>query len=661
MNFLKKLKFKYYKKNNIINLIQIVDLIILLILIKYSFKNRLILTITNNKIENKKFDLFTYFKDNQINFKYIKINNIIFYSSFKYKIVKIEYNITFYDGNNKILRPSEILLYNFSIICNIEGNDFNLNINSFAYIYENKFFKCIEFININEKIKLGIIIYQNYDYLKSIKIFFFNEKIINYNNISYAKNKIFFPLFYNHNYLSLIKKKNNKNINESLKLKYSFSKHPYFSLKRNIHIIENVWRFENIYNYYFCFCKGKFCLKNKINQNCKFYFYSYLIDNNRNLYKKTDYLFIDFIFNELPSDDVYPVFEEMKKQNLPAHYLTEKNDIYQKYCKKENNCKTIIRINKNNYYNNGDFLEKYFDLILKLKSVISAKLFPNFSISNLFYDIEFLTYIAVGHGVCYFKDYLYKENEIYGNKKNNKLLIPPSNKIISLAKKYGWKDEDIIKINLPRWDKYNILLNNNKNNEGIIFMMFTWRYMKKYKKISPHYINNISKLLTNKELYKFLKHNKIILYFSIHRNILNILNKEFKTLLMKNNVIKYIEQNDISNCLFKSKLVVTDFSSIIFDLIYQKKPYILYIPDANISNIETIYVKDYSDLILSMKNGTIPFENKYFSIQDTINKIIYYINNNFKLESKMKEFYDSFKFTQGYSINKFINYLNNLK
>ena len=52
-------------------------------------------------------------------------------------------------------------------------------------------------------------------------------------------------------------------------------------------------------------------------------------------------------------------------------------------------------------------------------------------------------------------------------------------KIINLAKKYGWTDENIIKINLPRWDKYNnkndYIQNIIKLNSNSIFMMFTWR------------------------------------------------------------------------------------------------------------------------------------------------------------------------------------------
>ena len=42
-------------------------------------------------------------------------------------------------------------------------------------------------------------------------------------------------------------------------------------------------------------------------------------------------------------------------------------------------------------------------------------------------------------------------------------------------------------------------------------------------------------------------------------------------------------------------------------------------------------------------------------------KIIYYIKNNFNIEQKLIEFYDSFNLKQGESINYFINYLHNLK
>ena len=62
-------------------------------------------------------------------------------------------------------------------------------------------------------------------------------------------------------------------------------------------------------------------------------------------------------------------------------------------------------------------------------------------------------------------------------------------------------------------------------------------------------------------------------------------------------------------------------------------------------------------MINSFKNGTIKFENIYLNINEAINKIIYYINNDFQIEPKLVKFYDSFGLKKGNNINKFINYL----
>ena len=96
-------------------------------------------------------------------------------------------------------------------------------------------------------------------------------------------------------------------------------------------------------------------------------------------------------------------------------------------------------------------------------------------------------------------------------------------------------------------------------------------------------------------------------------------------------------------------------------MIYRRKPFIIYLPDGNDPNIKELYKPDYYHLINSMKNGTLQFENVYFNINETVNKIIYYIHNKFKLEKRLEKFYDSFSFKKVNNINKFIEYLNLLK
>ena len=452
---------------------------------------------------------------------------------------------------------------------------------------------------------------------------------------------------------------NTNKINETLKLKKSYFLYPFINIKRKAIKREFGWNFINIFNIYFCSCKGFNCLITRISEKCKYYFYLNIIDNNRNIYEKTDYLFIDFIFNQYSSDDVYPIFKEMAYQNLPVHYITENLDIYNEFCYQKFRCLTIISVNKNNYIMNGDFIEKYLTLFLKLKKVISGGGINFNYINNLFYNIEYITYICVGHGISFFKHFLYSAFSCYGHKVYDKIILPSSKNLISLVNYYGWKEENIIRINLPRWDKYinednsSYILNNSiKNKNNSIYIMFTWRDIKKNKKISKYYFKNIFNLINNDLLNTILNEKNITTYFTLHHRLSN-----YKNLFTNNNYIKYIEDSQISNCLSMISLVISDFSSIIFDLIYRRKPFIIYIPDANDKEIKNIYTKNYYELIESIKNGTINFENKYLNLKDVIDKIINYINNNFKLESKLEQFYDSFELKHEKSLQKFINIL----
>lgn len=602
------------------------------------------------------FDQLNYLKKN--NFYYLFKNKIffnctylIYYFSYKFNIVQILYNISFYDKNNRLIKPSNLaLFYKLHILCHIKRRNNLMNIDSLANIFQNRQFICINFFRIKEKIKFGIRIYKENEENFNFTIYFFSSRVIKYRN-KFINNNIFNPFIINREYKNLYKKiqrleKNKDNQEFSPGLKKLYIEKPIFLYEMN-NILENKkWYFKNIYNKYFCFCKG-YCKYSEIQQLCKYRLYLNIIDNNKNIYNKTDYLLADFYY--FSSDDAYPIFKEMLRQKLRAHYMDAKKSIYQKFCRKQRVCLKIIPM----VNINGNFLEKYLDIILKLKAVITGH--PVNSFYNLFYSIDYITYINLGHGVKYFKHFLY--NNYTSFKNYNKILLPPSKKVISIAKRYGWIDNNIIKICLPKWDKYDLYKQKNfkdKKNKSI-FIMFTWRNLinQKYK-ISSKYFNGIIDLINNKLLNKVIKKKKITIYFSLHPNF-----KKYKYKIIFNKLVKYVEFKNISNCLMKSSLIISDFSSVIFDMIYQGKPYIIFIPDAYDNKIKYIYEKGYYEIINSLKNGTIDFENKYFNVKKTVNKIIFYIKNNFKLEKKLKKFYESFTFNCKNNTNKFINYLIN--
>ena len=573
----------------------------------------LINNIKNNFIKINLFNNKTIIKNSIIKIKFF--NNLSFncfltnYSfSFKFNISKLEYTLEFYDKKNNSIIPSNLSLYHkFHIFCITKVMKDNISIFSIPTIEKNKFYKCIEYLKLNESLKLGFSFYKINNYIEYFNKLLFTNKIINYNDFISIKdieydpyllldkykllkyriknNKyfkylfllnfsilifIFFCLFSNYNSLFIYSNKK-KNTIENLLLKQSYIKIPNFSIKLSSKVQENIWFFNNIYNNYFCFYKynksSDFFYK-KIDQKCKYYLYLNIIDINRNIYNKTDYLFADFSSPETAPGEAFLIFNEMNKQNLEVHYMTKREDIYNNFS--NYNSTSRINIIFDSQYINGNFLEKYLEIILKLKSTISgAKIF---SINNLFYNIEYITYICLGHGISYLKDFLYID--YYSSKIYNKILIPGSNILISNAKKYGWLDNNIIKIGLPRWDifsYYNKKFNYYKTKS--IFMMFTWRDLKKENNqshISQLYFKNIRELINNYALNIILKDNNITLYFCLHHMF-----EKYKPLFNINKNIKYINQNQIIECLINSDLVITDFSSVIFDFIFRKKPYII--------------------------------------------------------------------------------------
>lgn len=149
--------------------------------------------------------------------------------------------------------------------------------------------------------------------------------------------------------------------------------------------------------------------------------------------------------------------------------------------------------------------------------------------------------------------------------------------------RYGWKEENIIKICLPKWDKYDKI--KNKEIEKSIFIFFTWRQLKKEKNISSKYINNIIKLINSDILNKKLIEKNIILYYCLHHKF-----SQYKNTIKINQLkLKYINNSQISETLMKSSLLITDFSSVYFDYIYKRKPIIIYIPDSEDLNINILF------------------------------------------------------------------------
>ena len=604
---------------------------------------------------------------------FFSVTDIIYNYSKKYGLVETKYYINIYNNNFHLIKPTDLpLLYNIGIFCNFYIFETNENIYSIANIYENKCYYCVEYSKIHEHAKFGVKIYKINELGEQIEfneLFFFTDKLFSIGKSTELEDnyKFNFQYLYNKYKTLLVKIKSYKKKGVFSKeynlLKSSYMQPPLCYLKRDIALDEGKWYYKNIYETYFCFCKGESCTNipsyyKYVYQSCKYFFYLTILDNNKYLYPKTHYLLSDFFDENIESSEAFPVFQEMIKRDFKVHYLTMSWAIYSEYCLNTKKCSKNLEIIYGIRTINGDVLEKFLELFLRLKVVVTAEKYD--SIDNLFYNIEYIQYIFLGHGVTYIKSYLYKD--YLNHKRYNKILLPPSKMFINLALREGWKEENIIKIGYPKWDNYELHSTKTssnefrENNEKAIFMMFTWRKLKRGKSASKLYYNNIYNLLNDTKINEELYLYNVSLYFCYHHTL-----RDKKIIDINNNTnIRFISQNEISKLLKNSSLIITDFSSILFDAIVQRKPLILFIPDGLEPKLQDIYVKEYYETIIKIKDGDIYLGEVFFDLDRVVNKIIYYIKNNFVVEKEQIEFYKKFNLKNYGNTNRFINYIRKL-
>lgn len=207
-----------------------------------------------------------------------------------------------------------------------------------------------------------------------------------------------------------------------------------------------------------------------------------------------------------------------------------------------------------------------------------------------------------------------------------------------ILREFGYAKEVLMLTGMPRFDA----LHDANTNKKRIVIMPTWRVwfnLKSKRKdnlnckfISSNYLLGWKKLLENEKLKSLILNYNLEVIFYPHRNM-QIYLKEMRQRINTDVIIASAEDYDIQDLLKTSVLMITDYSSVFFDMIYQKKPVVFYQFDKNDFRMGQ-YDKGYFDY----ENND--FAECYENDSLVVNALEKFIKNEFACSDKFLEAYE---------------------
>jgi len=349
------------------------------------------------------------------------------------------------------------------------------------------------------------------------------------------------------------------------------------------------------------------------------------LEKNQAKYERDTYLLIDCLDGDLSEcNDAYSLFLYMKDQGLKAYYVLLKQNPFVGKLAKEDKLENVIIFPDNTY--KVCFFSVLYDVLLKTKAIIVSH---SLLLDQKYFLAQnpYIKYFYIQHGQTYLKEHILG-NGYLDYKKFNYAAIP-SDFEWKVFKKYGWSEDQFIKSPLPRWD----LLPQKSAKKKKILIMFTWRHMKKENFEKSIYKRRILALLNNEEFDHYLQEKGIELYFALHHSLLGYRQVDFKT-----GYKNVVPMDQISQYIKECSLLITDFSSVSFDFMFQNKPVLFYLLDHDDPKLSKSDKQDMQNM--TYKKYFV--DNVFYSFKDTFEKLKYYVEHRYALEPETKEKYAKF-------------------
>ncbi|EFH8134278.1 bifunctional glycosyltransferase family 2 protein/CDP-glycerol:glycerophosphate glycerophosphotransferase [Escherichia coli] len=174
------------------------------------------------------------------------------------------------------------------------------------------------------------------------------------------------------------------------------------------------------------------------------------------------------------------------------------------------------------------------------------------------------------------KGYYDKNSMLRRGELPNKFIVSSELEKTLVCRQFGFNSEEIAITGLARFDKLQVKKNNRLSKT--ILLLPTWRDwlsdVSEEKFIKSQYFNKIHSLITNEGLNNLLLDKNYRLVVCLHHKM----HKHVKNISVRSSQFDIFSMNDIDiqPLIADADLMITDYSSASFDILYQNKPVLYY-------------------------------------------------------------------------------------
>ena len=363
--------------------------------------------------------------------------------------------------------------------------------------------------------------------------------------------------------------------------------------------------------------------------------------------KKDLIVVIGFLGSETADPlDSWTFFSWLQAQKIPSKFVISSNSLFYKDLVQKKNTKDVIALKKSCLQDDhaAYFLRKLYPSLVRAKAILFEDIVWPWPLRAYFKAADWKL-IFLQHGVTYFRvgkkhqEFMTRFNYVNVASRMEKALLES---VIGCYEQDGAPYPNYVVAGFPRWDNL-VQTKENSPEQKVIFIMFTWRDVfekKDYNIKESVYYNSITTFIKSPVIEE-LKNRGVKVVFAPHHRLLDIAPEAVNEW-----PIELCQQKDISYWVKNASCLITDYSSIAWDFMLQKKPVIHWLMDRHDYGLGEDLISQLTFVNKKIREVSMPVE----TISELRKKLMFYADNDFKItEQENEKIAPFFPYREGFS------------